>query len=60
MAGESVAAARARRVMPGMPSITGKLELEYEGEASAGDAVVRELIRLGPWARVFNTYFRRR
>src|SRR5207302_3013187 len=28
-----------------LPSITGKLELEYEGELKGGDAVARELIR---------------
>ena len=29
-----------------LPSITGKLELEYEGELKGGDAVARELIRV--------------
>jgi magnesium chelatase subunit I len=28
-----------------VPSITGKLELEYEGELQGGDAIARELIR---------------
>jgi magnesium chelatase subunit I len=28
-----------------LPSITGKLELEYEGELQGGDAIARELIR---------------
>ena len=41
-----------RRVVPrvsdiyaAVPSITGKLELEYEGELQGGDAIARELIR---------------
>jgi magnesium chelatase subunit I len=32
-------------VYAALPSITGKLELEYEGELKGGDAVARELIR---------------
>ena len=28
-----------------LPSITGKLELEYEGELKGGDAVAREIIK---------------
>jgi magnesium chelatase subunit I len=28
-----------------LPSITGKLELEYEGELKGGDAIARELIK---------------
>ena len=39
-----------------VPSITGKLESEYEGELKGGDAVARELIRLAV-GKVFNTYF---
>jgi magnesium chelatase subunit I len=39
-----------------LPSITGKLELEYEGELKGGDAVARELIRLAV-GKVFNQYF---
>ena len=41
---------------PGLPSITGKLELEYEGELKGGDAVARELIRLAV-GKVFTSYF---
>jgi magnesium chelatase subunit I len=33
-------------VYAALPSITGKLELEYEGELKGGDVVARELIRL--------------
>ncbi|HEX4229931.1 MAG TPA: magnesium chelatase [Bryobacteraceae bacterium] len=39
-----------------LPSITGKLELEYEGELKGGDAVARELIR-NAVGRVFTSYF---
>src|SRR5665213_1008692 len=56
MAGESVAVPRVLDVYAGLPSITGKLELEYEGELKGGDAVARELIRLAV-GKVFNTYF---
>ncbi len=38
-----------------LPSITGKLELEYEGELKGGDAVGRELIR-NAVGKVFSTY----
>jgi magnesium chelatase subunit I len=37
-----------------LPSITGKLELEYEGELKGGDAVAREVIR-GAVARVYTS-----
>ena len=39
-----------------LPSITGKLELEYEGELKGGDAVARELIRSAV-GKVFTSYF---
>ncbi len=39
-----------------MPSITGKLELEYEGEMRGADSVARELIRAAI-ARTFDQYF---
>ena len=32
-------------VYAAVPSITGKLELEYEGELQGGDTIARELIR---------------
>ncbi|HEY4099371.1 MAG TPA: magnesium chelatase [Gemmatimonadales bacterium] len=37
--------ARVADVYAGLPAITGKLELEYEGELQGSDAVARELIR---------------
>jgi magnesium chelatase subunit I len=36
---------RVSDVYAAIPSITGKLELEYEGELQGGDAIARELIR---------------
>jgi magnesium chelatase subunit I len=46
VAGEKVAVPRVLDIYAALPSITGKLELEYEGELKGGDAVARELIRL--------------
>src|ERR1700704_1687629 len=40
-----VAVPRVLDIYAALPSITGKLELEYEGELKGGDAVARELIR---------------
>jgi magnesium chelatase subunit I len=56
MAGESFAVPWVLDVYAGLPSITGKLELEYEGELKGGDAVARELIRLAV-GKVFTNYF---
>jgi len=39
-----------------LPSITGKLELEYEGELKGGETVARELIKTAV-GKIFNTYF---
>jgi magnesium chelatase subunit I len=43
--GEEVVTPRLSDVYASVPSITGKLELEYEGELQGPDAVARELIR---------------
>jgi magnesium chelatase subunit I len=43
--GEKHAVARVSDVHAAIPSITGKLELEYEGEQQGSDAIARELIR---------------
>jgi len=40
-------------VYSALPSITGKLELEYEGELKGGESVAREIIRSAV-ARVYN------
>jgi magnesium chelatase subunit I len=42
---EGRTAARISDVYAAAPAITGKLELEYEGELKGADAVVREIIR---------------
>ncbi len=55
-AGESVAVPRVLDIYAALPSITGKLELEYEGELKGGDTVARELIRLAV-GKVFTAYF---
>jgi magnesium chelatase subunit I len=56
MAGEKVAVPRILDVYAALPSITGKLELEYEGELKGGDVVARELIRTAV-GKVFTSYF---
>jgi magnesium chelatase subunit I len=43
--GEPHAVARGTDVYASLAAITGKLELEYEGELKGGDAVARELVR---------------
>lgn len=42
---EPVAVPRILDIYAALPSITGKLELEYEGELKGGDAVAREIIK---------------
>ena len=54
---EKTIAPRISDVYAALPSITGKLELEYEGEMRGGDAVARELIRLAV-AKTYDTYFK--
>ena len=44
-AGEDVAVARVTDVYAALPSITGKFELEYEGELKGAEAIARELVR---------------
>ncbi len=53
---DSVAVPRILDLYAALPSITGKLELEYEGELKGGDAVARELIRSAV-GKVYNGYF---
>jgi magnesium chelatase subunit I len=52
---ENCAVPRILDLYAALPSITGKLELEYEGELKGGDAIGRELIR-NAVGKVFNTY----
>ena len=53
---EPVAVPRILDVYAALPSITGKLELEYEGELKGGESVARELIRAAV-GKVFSRYF---
>jgi magnesium chelatase subunit I len=43
--GEARVVPRVSDIYAAVPSITGKLELEYEGELQGGDTIARELIR---------------
>ena len=54
---ETMVVPRVGDIYSAMPAITGKLELEYEGELRGADTVVRELIRSAV-ARTFDTYFK--
>ncbi|MEI9968055.1 MAG: hypothetical protein WDM87_05310 [Terracidiphilus sp.] len=45
LTGDAPALPRVGDIYAAMPGITGKLELEYEGEMRGADTVVRELIR---------------
>jgi magnesium chelatase subunit I len=47
---------RVSDIYAAMPGITGKLELEYEGEMRGADTVVRELIRMAV-GKVYDRYF---
>jgi magnesium chelatase subunit I len=53
---DSEVAPRVIDIYAALPSITGKLELEYEGELKGGEAVARELIRQAV-AKVYTRYF---
>ena len=54
---ESTVVPRVSDIYSAIPSITGKLELEYEGELRGADTVVRDLIRLAV-AKTFDQYFK--
>ncbi len=56
VAGEDLAVPRILDIYAALPSITGKLELEYEGELKGGDAIAREIIRLAV-GKVFTGIF---
>jgi len=53
---EKMVVPRISDIYGAMPAITGKLELEYEGEMRGADNVARELIRTAV-ARTFDSYF---
>jgi len=52
---ESRSAARIADVYAALPAITGKMELEYEGELRGAENIARELIR-GAVGKVFTQY----
>ena len=54
--GERQAVPRISDLYTALPGITGKLELEYEGEMRGADTVVRDLIRTAV-AKIFDKYF---
>jgi magnesium chelatase subunit I len=54
---EKLVVPRIGDVYAAMPAITGKLELEYEGEMKGADFVGRELIR-GAIAKTYDEYFK--
>ena len=54
--GEKATVARIADVYSALPAITGKLELEYEGELKGADTIARELIRTAV-GRVFSQHF---
>jgi magnesium chelatase subunit I len=54
--GEAHAVARVADVYAALPAITGKLELEYEGELKGAETIARELIRAAV-GRVFSKHF---
>ncbi len=54
--GEKLVVPRIGDIYAAMPAMTGKLELEYEGELKGADTVVREIIRSAV-ARTYDKYF---
>jgi magnesium chelatase subunit I len=52
---DDVAVPRITDIYSALPSITGKLELEYEGELKGGDTVAREIIRTAV-GKTYNEY----
>src|SRR5947199_561757 len=54
--GERMVVPRVADIYAAMPAITGKLELEYEGEMKGADFVARELIR-SAIAKAFDEYY---
>ena len=54
--GETLAVPRVGDIYAALPGITGKIELEYEGEMRGADTVIREIIRASV-ASVFDQYF---
>ncbi len=53
--GETAAIARVSDVYAALPAITGKIELEYEGELKGAETVARELVRTAV-GKIFSKY----
>ena len=53
---EALVVPRVGDIYAALPGITGKIELEYEGEMRGADAVIREIIRSSV-ASIFDQYF---
>jgi len=53
---ETIAVPRVGDIYAALPGISGKIELEYEGEMRGADAVIREIIRTSV-AGIFDQYF---
>ena len=53
---ESLVLPRVGDLYAALPGITGKLELEYEGELKGADTVVKEVVRVAI-GRIFDKYF---
>ena len=53
---EALVIPRVGDIYAALPGITGKIELEYEGEMRGADAVIREIIRQSV-ALIFDQYF---
>lgn len=56
VSGESVVVPRVSDIYSALPGMTGKLELEYEGEMKGTDTVVRDLVRTSV-GKVFDRVF---
>src|SRR5207245_7395595 len=54
--GEEVVVPRVADIYAALPAITGKLELEYEGELKGADTIARDLIRQAI-QMIFRQYF---
>ncbi len=54
--GESLVVPRVGDIIAALPGISGKIELEYEGEMRGSDIVIREIIRQSV-ASVYDSYF---
>src|SRR5258708_35889016 len=54
---ETAIVPRVGDIYAALPSVTGKLELEYEGEMRGADTVARDLVRLSG-AKTLDNYFK--